>query len=74
MALDSFYIGNPKGIGRVYQLTAVDTATRWAIVTIVLGTPTGQLMARFVAEELRRYRRMGMPVRAVLTALRVKLS
>ena len=28
VALDSFYIGNLKGVGKVYQLTAVDTATR----------------------------------------------
>jgi hypothetical protein len=27
VALDSFYIGNLKGVGKVYQLTAVDTAT-----------------------------------------------
>ena len=31
VALDSFYIGNLKGVGPVWQLTAVDTATRWAI-------------------------------------------
>lgn len=29
MALDSFYIGNLKGVGKVYQLTAVDTCARW---------------------------------------------
>lgn len=32
VALDSFYIGNLKGVGKIYQLTAVDTATRWAYV------------------------------------------
>ncbi len=32
VAVDSFYIGNLKGVGKVYQLTAVDTCTRWAIV------------------------------------------
>jgi transposase InsO family protein len=67
VALDSFYIGNLKGVGKVYQLAAVDTATRWAMVMIVLGTPTGLVTARFLAEVLRRYRRMGLSVRAVLT-------
>jgi hypothetical protein len=67
VALDSFYIGNLKGVGKVYQLTAIDTATRWAIVMLVLGTPNGKTTARFVHEVVRRYRRLGVTVRAVLT-------
>lgn len=67
VALDSFYIGNLKGVGKVYQLTAVDTATRWAVVMLVLGTPNGTVTARFLAEVLRRYRHMGLALRAVLT-------
>lgn len=35
--MDSFYIGNLKGVGKVYQLTAIDVATRWAIMLIVIG-------------------------------------
>ena len=42
VALDSFYIGNLKGVGKVYQLTAIDVATRWAIMLIVAGTPNGR--------------------------------
>jgi hypothetical protein len=38
VAADSFYIGNLKGVGKVDQLTAVGTATRWAMVWIVHGT------------------------------------
>jgi transposase InsO family protein len=67
VALDSFYIGNLKGVGKVYQLTAVDTATRWAMVMIVLGVPTGATTARFVDHVIRRYRRLGVTVRAVLS-------
>ena len=37
VCLDSFYVGNLKGVGKVYQLTAIDVFTRWAFVTIVLG-------------------------------------
>ena len=67
VALDSFYIGNLKGVGKVYQLTAVDTATRWAVVMIVLGVPNGATTARFVDHVQRRLRRLGVPLRAVLT-------
>ena len=37
VCLDSFYIGKLKGVGKVYQLTAIDVFTRWAVVMIVLG-------------------------------------
>ena len=67
VAVDSFYIGNLKGVGKVYQLTAVDTATRWAMVAIVLGTPNGAITARFLDQVIRRWRRLGCPVRAVLS-------
>ena len=67
VALDSFYVGNLKGVGRVYQLTAIDTATRWAIVLLVLGTPNAGITVRFLEHVIRRYRRLGVHVRAVLT-------
>lgn len=67
VALDSFYIGNLKGVGKVYQLTAIDTATRWAVMVLVLGTPNGAIAARFLDQVLRRFRRHGVRVRAVLT-------
>ena len=67
VCLDSFYIGNLKGVGKVYQLTAIDVFTRFAVVAIVLGTPTGATSARFMHQALRLYRRHGIKVRAVLT-------
>jgi transposase InsO family protein len=67
VALDSFYIGNLKGVGKVYQLTAIDTATRWAIVMIVLGPVKAAHTIRFIDHLVRRYRRLGVPVRAVLS-------
>ncbi|HYD09873.1 MAG TPA: DDE-type integrase/transposase/recombinase [Acidimicrobiales bacterium] len=67
VALDGFYIGNLKGVGRVYQLTAVDTATRWAMVWLIAGTPNQLLSTRFVEQIVRRWRRHGVTVRAVLT-------
>jgi transposase InsO family protein len=67
VAVDSFYIGNLKGVGKVYQLTAIDTATRWAIIMIVLGVPNGTVTARFVHHVVSRYRRLGVTVRCVLS-------
>lgn len=67
VAMDSFYIGNLKGVGKVYQLTAIDTATRWAIVMIVLGPVTAAHTIRFVGHVVGRMRRLGISVRAVLT-------
>jgi transposase InsO family protein len=67
VCLDSFYIGKLKGVGKVYQLTAIDVFTRWAVVMIVLGPVTKQHGMRFVDHLLRHYRRHGVVVKAVLT-------
>jgi transposase InsO family protein len=67
VALDSFYVGNLKGVGKVYQLTAIDTATRIAVVLLLLGTPRGEDAMRFADHVVRRFRRFGVTVRAVLT-------
>jgi transposase InsO family protein len=65
--LDSFYIGKLKGVGKVYQLTAIDVFTRWAFVAIVLGPVTAEHTIAFLGRLLRHYRRHGISVRAVLT-------
>ena len=67
VAMDSFYVGNLKGVGKVYQLTAIDVATRWAIMLIVLGPVTAAHTIRFIDHVITSFRRLGVPVRAVLT-------
>jgi transposase InsO family protein len=67
VCLDSFYVGNLKGVGKVYQLTAIDVFTRWAFVAIVLGPVHGAHTVRFIDQVLRHYRHFGVRVRAVLT-------
>lgn len=67
VAVDGFYIGNLKGVGKVYQLTAVDTATRWALVQIVLGPVTAAHSVRFAEHVRRGFRRLGVEVTAVLS-------
>jgi transposase InsO family protein len=67
VCLDSFYIGNLKGVGKVYQLTAIDVFTRWAFVMLVLGPVTAAHTVRFVDRLLGHYRRHGVNVKAILT-------
>ena len=51
----------------MYQLSAVDVFTRWAVVLLVVGTPDVTHSVRFVDHVLRHYRRHGVRVRAVLS-------
>jgi len=61
------YIGNLEGIGTVYQLTAIDVATRWAIMLIVIGPPTAGHTIRFIDHVIKTFRRLGVSVRAVIS-------
>ena len=67
VALDSFYIGNLKGVGKVYQLTAVDTCTRWAIVKLIIGPVTAADTIAFIGHLTKTMRRLGIPVQRVLS-------
>ena len=67
VALDSFYIGHLKGVGKVYQLTAIDTCTRWAIVKLIIGPVTTADTIRFIDHVRKTWRRLGIPVSRVLT-------
>jgi len=67
VAVDSFYVGKLKGVGKVHQLTAIDTCTRWAIVKIIIGPVTAADTARFVNHVRKTMRRLGVPVRNILS-------
>ncbi len=67
VALDSFFIGNLKGVGPVWQLTAVDTATRWAICEVFLGPSNAEIAKQFIDLVIRKLRRLGVRVTGVLT-------
>jgi transposase InsO family protein len=67
VCLDSFYIGKLKGVGKVYQLSAIDVFTRFAFVWLSVGTPDATVSMRFLDRLLRHYRRHGVKVRAVLS-------
>lgn len=66
VSIDSFYIGRLKGVGKVHQLTAVDTFCRWAVVWIVHGPVTADISIQFLERIRRQWARLGYPIRAIV--------
>ena len=67
VCLDAFYIGKLKGVGKVWQLTACDAASSFAMAEITLdftARATSQFLAKRVVPALRK---AGWPVQRVLT-------
>lgn len=67
VSLDAFYVGRLKGVGAVWQLTAVDIATRWAVVKLVVGDKNTDATRAFVDDLRRVLARMGHRLQGVLT-------
>ncbi len=49
---DTFYVGQLKGVGKVWQLSAVDGASSFGIARVVAGDKTAAVMARFLVEDV----------------------
>lgn len=67
VALDTFYVGRLKGVGAVWQLTAVDVATRIAVVQLVVGDKTAQVAATFLDHLKKALRKHGITLTGVLS-------
>jgi transposase InsO family protein len=67
VALDTFYVGRLKGVGAVWQLTAVDVATRTAVVQLVVGEKTAAVAAAFLDHLKKALRRHGITLSGVLS-------
>ncbi len=67
VALDSFYVGKLKGVGVVWQLTAVDTATRWAVASLIVGHHGPQEAIAFVDQVRQHLDDIGVELSRVLT-------
>lgn len=67
VSLDTFYVGRLKGIGAVWQLTAVDVATRTAVCQLIVGDKTAAVAARFLDHLKKALRKHGIPLAGVLT-------
>ena len=66
--LDTFYVGHLKGVGKVWQLSAVDGASSFGIARVVAGDKTAAVMARFLAEDVvPACQRAGLTLRTATT-------
>jgi transposase InsO family protein len=65
VALDTFYVGRLKGVG--WQLTAVDVATRTAVVQLVVGDKTANVAAGFLDHLKKALRKHGITLTGVLS-------
>jgi transposase InsO family protein len=50
--LDTFYVGQLKGVGKVWQLSAVDGASSFGIARVMAGDKSAAAMARFLREDV----------------------
>ena len=67
VCLDTFYIGNLKGVGKVWQITACDAATSYGVAWL-LPVFSAQAAAHFLQRVLLPvYRRAGWRLQRVLT-------
>ena len=68
VCLDCFYIGKLKGVGKVWQITACDAATSYALAQIFVGDPRSEVSARFLRDRVvPEFRKAGWEVKRVLT-------
>lgn len=67
VSLDTFYVGRLKGIGAVWQLTAVDVATRTAVCQLIVGDKSAAVAATFLDHLKKALRKHGITLSGVLT-------
>jgi transposase InsO family protein len=67
VGLDAFYVGRLKGIGPVWQLTAVDTRTRWAIAELYIGKLTSTQTVDFLDLVVERLQAIDVELSGILT-------
>jgi len=67
VSLDAFYVGRLKGVGAVWQMTAVDIATRVAVVQLFVGDKTADIAAGFLDHLVKALRKHGITLTGVLT-------
>ena len=65
--MDCFYIGNLKGVGKVWQLTATDVRTRITDISIIRGHPNSRATARFLRLVTQRWKKRGFTLHGVIT-------
>jgi transposase InsO family protein len=66
VCLDTFYIGKLKGVGKVWQITACDTASSYAVARI-LPVNNASHAAGFLRGLATAFHKAGWPIQRVLT-------
>jgi len=67
VAFDAFYVGKLKGVGKVWQLTAVDHCTRWTIAELFIDDHTAATAAAFLELVVERFAELDVDVTGILT-------
>ncbi len=67
VCFDCFYIGNLKGVGKVWQITACDAASSYGLARVFLGDPRAAVAAEFLDQVVAHFDEAGWPVQRVLT-------
>lgn len=67
VGLDAFYVGRLKGVGPVWQLTAVDTHTRWAIAELYIGKLTSTQTVDFLDLVVARLQAIDVELGGIVT-------
>lgn len=67
VCLDTFYVGKLKGVGAVYQLTAIDVATRWLVVRLIIGDKGAAAAAHFLDQVQAAFGVLDVELAGVLT-------
>jgi hypothetical protein len=67
VGFDCFYIGKLKGVGKVWQITACDTASSFTWAKIFRGDPRAEVSAEFLYEVEADLERAGWPLQRALT-------
>lgn len=68
LCLDTFYVGQLKGVGKVWQITGCDAASSFGWARLVVGEVTAAAVLDFLRDVVRpTYRQAGWGLRRVLT-------
>ena len=68
VCFDCFYVGKLKGVGKVWQITACDAASSFALAQVFVGDPRAQVAAQFLRKRvIPFFRKAGFPLQRVLT-------
>lgn len=67
VCLDTFYVGKLKGVGKVWQYTACDAASSYALARLAVGLSSFHAAAFLTEVVVPFFSRMGCPLQRVLT-------